>query len=107
LSGGGGRLAAGVGALRDGAAQLEAGLGALRAGAGALSAGLAGGVDPTGRLVGGLGEMQSGVADFRSNLPSTEDLERLQRESPGLFDSGYFVLSALDGARAGDRNQAQ
>ena len=50
--------------------------------------------------------MESGVAKFRGSLPSTKDLERLQAQAPGLFDSGYFVLSAVDGARPADRNQA-
>jgi RND superfamily putative drug exporter len=50
--------------------------------------------------------MKSGVVKFRRNLPSAEDLERLQAQAPGLFDSGYFVLSAIDGAQPSDRNQA-
>jgi RND superfamily putative drug exporter len=106
LSGGGSQLTAGVGALRDGAVRLEAGLGQLTSGAGQLAGGLSSGTGPTGQLVRGLGKLENGVAKFRSSLPSTKDLERLQRESPGLFTSGYFVLAAISGATAKQRNQA-
>lgn len=106
LSGGGSQLTAGVGALRDGAVRLEAGLGQLTSGAGQLAGGLSSGTGPTGQLVSGLGKLESGVAKFRSSLPSTKDLERLQRQSPGLFSSGYFVLAAISGATPKQRNQA-
>jgi putative drug exporter of the RND superfamily len=106
LSGGGGQLSAGLAKLEDGAGQLATGLGALSGGAGELSGGLTGAVPKVGQLGSGLGLMESGVAKFRRNLPSTEDLERLQAQAPGLFDSGYFVLSAIDGAQPPDRNQA-
>jgi putative drug exporter of the RND superfamily len=106
LSGGGGDLTAGLAKLEDGAGQLATGLGVLSGGAGELSGGLGGAVPKVGQLGGGLGLMESGVAKFRRNLPSTEDLERLQAQAPGLFDSGYFVLSAIDGAQPPDRNRA-
>jgi RND superfamily putative drug exporter len=106
LSGGGGELEKGITALRDGAGQLEAGLGQLTGGAGQLATGLTSGIGPSGRLASGLGTAEAKVRGFRGNLPSTEDLERLQRESPGLFTSGYFVLSAIAGATPEQRNQA-
>ena len=106
LNTGGGQLTTGLGALNDGAAALEAGLGQLTNGAGELQSGLAGGQGPTGQLVGGLGKLEAGVAKFRGALPSTKDLEQLQRESPGLFDSGYFVLAAIQGAPPADRDLA-
>jgi RND superfamily putative drug exporter len=106
LSGGGGDLTDGLTQLEDGAGQLATGLGVLSGGAGELSGGLSEGVPKVGELGEGLGLMKSGVAKFRRNLPSTEDLERLQEQAPGLFDSGYFVLSAIDGAQPPDRNQA-
>lgn len=106
LAGGGGRLTGGLTRLHDGAGQLAAGLGLLTGGAGELAGGLSSGVPKVGELAGGLGLMESGVAKFRGSLPSTKDLERLQAQAPGLFDSGYFVLSAVDGARPADRNQA-
>jgi RND superfamily putative drug exporter len=103
LSTGGGQLTTGLGALNDGAAALQSGLGQLTTGAGDLQSGLASGQGPTGELVGGLGKLEAGVAKFRGALPSTKDLEQLQRESPGLFDSGYFVLAAIHGAPKADR----
>lgn len=106
LSGGGKDLTSGVTELRDGAGALEDGLSQLAAGTSELESGLAAGDEPTGQLVEGLGLLEAGVSEFRGDLPSPEDLERLQRDSPGLFRSGYFVLAALSGATAGDRNQA-
>jgi RND superfamily putative drug exporter len=106
LSGGGGQLTDGLTQLQDGAGQLATGLGVLSGGAGELSGGLTGAVPKVGELGEGLGLMKSGVVKFRRNLPSAEDLERLQAQAPGLFDSGYFVLSAIDGAQPSDRNQA-
>jgi X-X-X-Leu-X-X-Gly heptad repeat protein len=99
LHGGGNQLTSGLGQLTDGAGQLEAGISQL-------SGGLAGGVGPSGQLVSGLGTAATKVAKFRSSLPSTKDLERLQAQSPGLFDSGYFVLAAVQGAPPAARNQA-
>ncbi|HYF27898.1 MAG TPA: MMPL family transporter, partial [Baekduia sp.] len=106
LAGGGGQLTAGLTALRNGAGQLEAGLGQLTGGAGQLASGLAAGGRPTGELASGLGQLQAGVSKFRGQLPSPKDLEELQAASPGLFDSGYFVLAAIEGAPAAQREQA-
>ena len=106
LSGGGKELAGGLGQLQDGAGELEAGLGLLTAGAGELGGGLSSGVPKVGELASGLGLMKSGVAKFSGELPSPKELERLGEEAPGLFDSGYFVLAAIEGARPSDRNQA-
>ena len=103
LSGGGGKLTAGLQQLRDGAAALEGGLGELTSGAGQLQSGLGAGVAPAGELSTGLSTLQAGVAKFRGSLPSTKDIEQLQRESPGLFDSGYFVLAAIQGASKENR----
>ena len=106
LSTGGGSLTAGLEKLTAGAGTLESGLNQLSSGSGELAAGLGaapGKIDP---LIGGLGEMQVAVAKFRGELPSAKDIERLQAQSPGLFDSGYFVLAAVAGSKASDRNQA-
>ncbi|HYM46209.1 MAG TPA: MMPL family transporter [Solirubrobacteraceae bacterium] len=106
LSGGGGQLTSGLTQLRDGAGALEAGLGQLTSGTGQLESGLAGGVSPTGQLVNGLGVMQSSVAKFRGQLPSPKQLEELQTKSPGLFNSGYFLLAAIAGAPPASSNAA-
>jgi len=106
LSGGGGELATGLSELRGGAGALETGLGQLTGGAAELESGLAGGVSPTGRLVSGLGVMQASVAKFRGQLPSPKGLEELETQSPGLFNSGYFLLAAIAGAQPASRNEA-
>jgi RND superfamily putative drug exporter len=106
LSGGGGQLNTGLGQLTSGAGQLEAGLALLSNGTGQLAYGLAGGVGPAGQLVTGLGTMQAAVAKSRGQIPSTADLEKLFKSSPGLWGSGYLVLAAIQGAPAADRNAA-
>ena len=106
LSGGGTQLTSGLTQLRDGAGALEAGLGQLTSGAGQLQSGLAGGVSPTGQLVNGLGVMQASVAKFRGELPSPQGLEELKTQSPGLFNSGYFLLAAIAGAPPAANNAA-
>jgi RND superfamily putative drug exporter len=106
LNTGGGSLTAGLQKLTSGAGQLESGLNKLAAGNSQLAGGLGsapGQIDP---LISGLGQMQVAVAKFRGELPSARDIERLQASSPGLFNSGYFVLAAVAGSRPGDRNQA-
>ena len=106
LNTGGGALTGGLDKLTAGAGQLESGLNQLSSGSGELASGLGaapGKIDP---LISGLDEMQVAVAKFRGELPSPKDIEKLQASSPGLFDSGYFVLAAVAGAPASDRNQA-
>ncbi|HLJ01806.1 MAG TPA: MMPL family transporter, partial [Solirubrobacteraceae bacterium] len=104
LSGGGHQLTTGLDQLTAGAAALQTGLGQLADGTGQLASGLAGGVSPAGQLVAGLGQMQAAVIKSRGQIPSTADLEKLMRESPGIFSSGYFVLAALEGAQPNNRN---
>jgi RND superfamily putative drug exporter len=89
----------GLAALRDGAGQIQAGLGQL-------SGGLSAGVAPVGQLATGLQGGYTQVGRFRQNLPSPKDLEKLQQQSPGLFQSGYFVLAAISGASATQQSQA-
>jgi RND superfamily putative drug exporter len=106
LNSGGGSLTAGLQKLTAGSGQLESGLNKLAAGNNELAGGLGaapGKIDP---LISGLDKMQVAVAKFRGELPSPKDIERLQASSPGLFDSGYFVLAAVAGSKPGDRNQA-
>ncbi len=106
LSTGGGQLTSGLTQLRDGAGALETGLGQLTSGAGQLQSGLAGGVSPTGQLVNGLGQLQAGVAKFSTTLPSPKDIETLNEQAPGLFNSGYFLLAAVEGAQPAAANAA-
>jgi RND superfamily putative drug exporter len=46
------------------------------------------------------------VIKARGAIPSTKDLVKLRKEAPGLFDSGYFVLAAIDGAPRPARDAA-
>ncbi len=106
LSGGGGQLTGGLSQLNAGAGALQAGLAQLTNGTGQLASGLAGGVGPAGQLVAGLHTMQAAVVKSRGQIPSTAQLKQLQRESPGLFNSGYFVLAAVAGAPQAQRTAA-
>ena len=118
LEGGGKRLAHGSARLARAASGLEDGVARLGAGATALAAGLARLGDGAGALEQGLAEgytasypLQSGlrratVQVLSSSRSLTRRARRLQRETPGLFSSGFFVLSALDGAQPRVRERA-
>jgi RND superfamily putative drug exporter len=116
---GGKRLEAGVGRLAESAGGLSEGLDRLGGGAERLSRGLL-------ELEGGAGALESGLAEgSRRTVPlqaklrgagvkTTATVEPLvlgaktvRAASPHLFDSGYFVLSALDGAPPGRRSEAE
>jgi RND superfamily putative drug exporter len=118
LSSGGSRLHSAAARLAAGASGLDGGLHRLGRGAGDLAIGL-------GELRGGAAALRAGLADgYRRTYPlqarlrsagrrvsaSARSLSRqqsdLERSSPGLFDSGYFVLSALDGAPPAQRSLA-
>lgn len=115
---GGERLEAGVGRLADATGGLSSGLDRLGNGAERLSTGLV-------ELQGGAGALQSGLSEgsrraypLQAKLaaagervtavatPLALGAEELRRQSPGLFDSGYFVLSAIDGAPTQERAEA-
>jgi RND superfamily putative drug exporter len=115
---GGKRLEAGVGKLAGASDRLSSGLDRLGGGAERLASGLV-------ELQGGAGTLQSGLSEgFHRAYPLQTKLHsagvevsavtaplavgaaRLQTDSPHLFDSGYFVLSALDGAPRQQRDQA-
>jgi putative drug exporter of the RND superfamily len=98
LRNGNGQLSTGLGQLTSGAGQLENGLGQITNGTAKLAAGLSGGVGPAGQLTSGLGQMQAAVITARGQIPSTAALKQLEKQSPGLFSSGYFVLAAVAGA---------
>lgn len=118
LASGGQRLEDGVGRLALAANGLGNGLGRLGSGAERLAGGLA-------ELQGGAGALRNGLSDGlhrsyplqvklrRAGIrvsavagPLSRGIGRLDRESPQLFDSGYFVLSALDGASPENRAAA-
>jgi putative drug exporter of the RND superfamily len=106
LAGGGGTLTSGLSQLTAGAGALQIGLGQLTNGTGQLATGLTSGVSPAGQLTTGLGTMQAAVIKARGQIPSTASLKALEKQSPGIFNSGYFVLSAVAGSTPSNRNAA-
>jgi RND superfamily putative drug exporter len=118
LEGGGKRLAHGSARLAHAASGLQGGVGRLAAGATALAGGLARLRDGAATLEEKLAEgyaasrpLQTGLSrasvQVLSNSASLRRRAgRLRRETPGLFNSGYFVLSALDGAQPRVRERA-
>jgi RND superfamily putative drug exporter len=118
IEGGGKKLAHGSARLAHAASSLEGGLGRLVTGAAALAGGVS-------RLTGGATALEENLAaGFHRSAPLQSGLNRasvrviagnakiqrrlgqVHRSTPGLFDSGYFVLSALDGARGQLRERA-
>jgi putative drug exporter of the RND superfamily len=97
-------LSGGLHRLGNGAERLAGGLLELRGGAGALQAGLAKGFHRSYPLQAKL--RRAGVRVTAVAAPLEVGAEALRRQSPHLFDSGYFVLSALDGAPPRQRSQA-
>jgi putative drug exporter of the RND superfamily len=118
LAAGGTRLHRGAAKLADAAAPAGRGLARLGMGAAGLAAGLerlGGGADSLSRnlahghrasqpLQGGLSKASARVSTSASRLG--RQVGTLRRSSPAIFDSGYFVLSALDGGRGDERRRA-
>ena len=111
-------LAAGTARLDREASKELSQLGPFQEGAEELVAGLA-------RLTGGTEELERRLSQFYSRSYPLESgsrrvavriqtqsetvqrrVDRLRNTSPGIFDSGYFVLSALDGTRGELRERA-
>jgi RND superfamily putative drug exporter len=111
-------LTEGSGRLAEESTGLEEGLKSLGAGAVRLAGGISELTDGAVALETGLGEafhesypLQTGLR--RANvrvLANARQVDRqtgeLREKSPGIFDSGYFVLSAVDGAPAKQRKRA-
>jgi RND superfamily putative drug exporter len=106
LAGGSGDLTDGVRTLSAGADRLSPGVARLAAGSVLLARGLEEGRRGSGRLGAGMRVIDGGVSEYGDSLPDTGGLARLRSQSPGLFESGYFALAAIDGAPAGRRNAA-
>lgn len=111
LHGGAGELAqqsqalpSALGRLGSGAEELEGGLEQLTGGADALSSHLSGGYQRSRPLQTGL--TRASVKVTASGKRLSRQVQALRRSSPRIFDSGSFVLSALEGAPAGARERA-
>ncbi len=92
-----------LGKLEGGASQLADGLGQLRGGADSLEEHLAEGFHRSRPLQSKLheGHVEVSVSARKVN----RKVDRLRRNSPGIFNSGYFVLSSLDGAPEKERKR--
>jgi RND superfamily putative drug exporter len=97
-------LGKGIERLSLGATSLASGLGQLVGGAEALEQNLAAGVPKAEPLETGLEEASVKVLEGKARI--RRQAGQVQEKSPGLFNSGYFVLSALDGAPPGPREKA-
>ncbi len=107
----GDRLARGTARLNREAKSLAGGLDQLGAGATQLVSGLSQLTGGTGELEQALGQIYSRSAPLQTGLERAtvrvlsqsdrvnRQVDNIRRTTPGIFDSGYFVLSALDGTR--------
>jgi len=98
-----GRLPSGLERLENGATQLADGLGRLRGGADTLEERLAEGFQRSRPLQTGLRRANVRVSVGADRVD--RKIDRLRHSSPGIFDSGYFVLSALQGAPEEERTR--
>ena len=89
--------------LTGGAQRLVSGIERIAGGAETLRDGLSSGYRRSYPLQTGL--RRGTVRVLSANRRLGRGRERLTRSSPGLFDSGYFVLSALDGAPPRQREE--
>ena len=89
--------------LTGGAQRLVAGIERIAGAAEQLRDGLSTGYHRSSPLQTGL--RRGTVRVLSANRRLSHGRERLVRSSPGLFDSGYFVLSALDGAPPRQREE--
>jgi X-X-X-Leu-X-X-Gly heptad repeat protein len=106
LTNGNGRLAGGLGKLADGNAQLAGGLGALVAGDARLAGGLSAGDSHAATLAAGLNGAQAPLHSYATMLHGYQQDSRLLRaDAPNAVDSGYLVLTALDGTVSPMREQ--
>jgi RND superfamily putative drug exporter len=89
------RLGDGIAQLGSGALRLVSGLDDLGAGADALKVGLSTGAEESEPLESGLEEASVQVLGSQKRIRN--QIGQVTEATPGLFNSGYFVLSALDG----------
>jgi putative drug exporter of the RND superfamily len=90
--------------LAEGTVKLAAGIARLSDGASELEQKLAEGFHQSYPLEAGL--RKATVRVTSGNASVQRRIDRLRNSSPGLFNSGYFVLSALDGATPALREAA-
>lgn len=96
LSAAANNLGQGIARLSAGAAALVGGIDKLGGGAEALQAALSEGAEEIAPQEGRL--QRAGVQVLAGKARINRQVRRIAKASPGLFNSGYFVLSAVDGA---------
>lgn len=92
-----GLLAFGLGRFKEGADQLDSGLGQISAVSSRLGSGLGEGFRRSGPIQQGLQRASKRVGTQATSIDHR--IERLRHGSPGIFNSGYLALAALDGSR--------
>jgi putative drug exporter of the RND superfamily len=97
-------LGGGLTKLAGGAVALAGGIDRLTGGAETLEAGLAAAVDRSAPLQNGLNRASVRVIAGKSRIK--HQVRQVRRATPGIFNSGYFVLSELDGANPKAREAA-
>jgi RND superfamily putative drug exporter len=106
LTNGNARLAGGLGKLAAGNAQLAGGLGTIAAGNAQLAGGLSAGKGRAGALTAGLQGTQRPLQSYATMLHGyQQDSRLLHAQAPNALDSGYLVLTALDGTVSPQREQ--
>jgi putative drug exporter of the RND superfamily len=90
------RIGDGLTRLSTATATLAGGVDRLGGGAEALQAALSEGAERSAPLQSGLRRASVRVIDGRKQI--RDRARRVRRATPGIFNSGYFVLSALEGA---------
>jgi RND superfamily putative drug exporter len=96
-----GGLQQGLAKLQDGSERLASGLGSLSGGTRTLGEKLAEGFHGSRPLQSGARQASAKVSDESEQLETK--VSAIRRFSPRVFDSGYFMVSALDGVRSGTR----
>jgi len=97
-------LGGGLARLSGGAVALVSGIDRLSGGAEALENGLSEAVERSAPLQSGVERASVRVLAGKARI--NHQVRRIGRASPGLFNSGFFVLSELDGANPGAREAA-
>ena len=97
-------LGSGLSKLNSGATALVGGIDRLTGGSEALEAALAEGFEQSAPLESGLKRLSVRVVGGKARI--NQQVRRAKRRTPGLFNSGYFVLSQLDGAPPKTREEA-
>ena len=106
LTSGDGQLASGLGKLAAGNTQLAGGLGKLAGGNARLAGGLSAGDSQASALASGLSRAQGPLQSYATMLHGyQQDSRLLHTDAPNAVDSGYLVLTALDGTVSPMREQ--